>query len=94
MEWRNGYAVLSYVLIPSGFYGTECTGFGAGDECAYEGADMGKRNEGEALKKQNMDENFNNFLSVLKAKIEGKEYEIAGLQGGLAVEIESIGVIS
>ena len=55
---------------------------------------MGKRNEGESLKKQNIDENFNNFLSALKAKIEGKEYEIAGLPRGLAVETEIFGKIS
>ena len=38
---------------------------------------------------KNKDEYFDHFLGALNAKIEGKDFEIAGLPGGLAQELEN-----
>jgi hypothetical protein len=40
-------------------------------------------------KVQNKDEFFNRFLDILNAKIEGKNYDITGLPGGLVQELET-----
>ena len=42
-----------------------------------------------SLKEINKDKSFNNFLDALNAKIDGKEYDTAGLPSSLVQEIES-----
>lgn len=42
-----------------------------------------------SLKAQNKDDYFNRFLDILNAKIEGKNYDITGLPGGLVQELET-----
>jgi hypothetical protein len=42
-----------------------------------------------SLKAQNKDDYFNRFLEILNAKIEDKNYDITGLPGGLAEELET-----